>query len=321
MILYSLLTLAKLHVLWYILSYFGIVRIKKPDDRKLMATKVFISWSGELSRKLGEAVREWLPGALQFVRPYFTPEDIEKGARWGSDIVSELESSDIGIVCLTHANTDSPWILFEAGALSKSLEKSRVCGVLFGLDTTDIKGPLTIFQHTRFQKSDFKKLVKTINNAGGDSKLDDAVFESVFEMWWPKLEDKVKQILKNETTDGVTSNRSERDMLEEILELTRLDLRNKKARPEIPADIILDLGRALELMGEVSDTVDPETIQLVGRTLTALCDISGNSDLQDFSVHIRRRTELIMARKRMERMKTSETKLNADRSNKAGQPG
>ncbi|MCB1244741.1 MAG: toll/interleukin-1 receptor domain-containing protein, partial [Verrucomicrobiae bacterium] len=83
-----------------------------------MATKVFISWSGELSRKLAETVREWLPGALQFVRPYFTPEDIEKGARWGSDIVQELESSDIGIVCLTHANTDSPWILFEAGALS-----------------------------------------------------------------------------------------------------------------------------------------------------------------------------------------------------------
>ncbi len=80
--------------------------------------------------------------------PIFYSEDIEKGARWGSDIVRELETSDIGIVCLTHANTDSPWILFEAGALSKSLEKSRVCGVLFGIDTTDLKGPLTIFQHT-----------------------------------------------------------------------------------------------------------------------------------------------------------------------------
>lgn len=90
-----------------------------------------------------EAVRHWLPGTIQFVKPYFTPEDIEKGTRWGSDIVKELESSKIGILCLTNNNSDSPWILFEAGALSKSLEKSRVCTVLFGLETTDLKGNRT----------------------------------------------------------------------------------------------------------------------------------------------------------------------------------
>ena len=44
-----------------------------------MSTKVFISWSGSLSQKLGEALRNWLPSALQFVKPYFSPEDIEKG--------------------------------------------------------------------------------------------------------------------------------------------------------------------------------------------------------------------------------------------------
>ncbi|MCK5605193.1 hypothetical protein KAR91_25100 [Candidatus Pacearchaeota archaeon] len=47
-----------------------------------MATKVFISWSGDLSRKLAQAVYDWLPGALQYVKPYFLPEDIEKGAKW-----------------------------------------------------------------------------------------------------------------------------------------------------------------------------------------------------------------------------------------------
>lgn len=96
-----------------------------------MATKVFISWSGELSNKLAEAVRQWLPGVLQFVKPYFTPSDIEKGARWGSDILTELDSSDIGIICLTKENLEKPWILFESGALSKNFEKSRVCTLLF----------------------------------------------------------------------------------------------------------------------------------------------------------------------------------------------
>ncbi len=108
-----------------------------------MATKVFISWSGDLSNKLAEAVRQWLPGVLQFVKPYFTPSDIEKGTRWGSDIMSELDSSDIGIICLTKDNLDKPWILFESGALSKNFDKAHVCTLLFNVDTTDLKGPLT----------------------------------------------------------------------------------------------------------------------------------------------------------------------------------
>src|SRR4051812_952143 len=128
-----------------------------------MPTKVFISWSGSLSQKLGEALRNWLPSTLQFVKPYFSPEDIEKGAKWNSEISKELESSDIGIICLTRENTEKPWIIFEAGALSKSIEKSRVCTLLFDIDPADVKGPLTSFQATRFLREDFKRLFSVIN--------------------------------------------------------------------------------------------------------------------------------------------------------------
>ena len=44
-----------------------------------MYSKVFISWSGDLSKKIAEELRFWLPAVLQFVKPYFTPNDIEKG--------------------------------------------------------------------------------------------------------------------------------------------------------------------------------------------------------------------------------------------------
>lgn len=253
-----------------------------------MATKVFISWSGELSRQLAEAVREWLPGALQFVKPYFTPEDIEKGARWGSDIVNELESSDIGIVCLTHSNTDSPWILFEAGALSKSLEKSRVCGVLFGLDTTDLKGPLTIFQHTRFQREDFKKLVKTINAAGGDAKLEDSVFDSVFDMWWPRLDQKVRQILNNSSPDGEISNRSERDMLEEILELSRLSTR-KKSNREVSSEVLMELLQGIEMMIVEGDEQTLSNIHFIERPLRILAEQLGHPELVEPFIMMRKR--------------------------------
>ena len=43
--------------------------------------QIFISWSGEKSRKIGEAFRHWLPEVIQSVRPYFTPDDVAKGQR------------------------------------------------------------------------------------------------------------------------------------------------------------------------------------------------------------------------------------------------
>jgi hypothetical protein len=41
---------------------------------------VFISWSGDQSKAIAEEFRNWIPSVLQFARPYFTPDDIEKGA-------------------------------------------------------------------------------------------------------------------------------------------------------------------------------------------------------------------------------------------------
>ena len=191
-----------------------------------MASKVFISWGGDLSKKLAQEINNWLPSVLQFVTPYFTPEDIEKGARWESNIAEELSSSNVGIICLTKDNIDRPWILFEAGALSKNFGKSNVCTILFDVDSTSITGPLTCFQATKFEKADFKKLLQTINNTGGDLKLKPNTLDNVFEMWWPKLEEQIKAILSSEEkNDKSTKKRPERDILEEILELTRMNTR------------------------------------------------------------------------------------------------
>jgi len=220
-----------------------------------MATKVFISWSGDLSNKLANAVRQWLPGVLQFVKPYFTPSDIEKGTKWASDIAGELENSDIGIICLTKENLTKPWILFEAGALSKNLDNSRVCTLLFGIDSTDLKGPLTTFQTTRFDKNDFKKLVKTINNTGGDSKLEDTVLDQVFEMWWDKLKSQIDEIIANHKNNNEPEHRTERDILEEILELTRLGAMKRTREYEISPNVLMDLA---ESMSELENVVHME---------------------------------------------------------------
>lgn len=69
--------------------------------------RVFISWSGEPSKQLGEAIRKWLPSALQYVKPYFTPSDMGKGTLWASEIANALSNSSICIITLTRGNLES----------------------------------------------------------------------------------------------------------------------------------------------------------------------------------------------------------------------
>ena len=207
--------------------------------------KVFISWSGKDSSKFGEALRDWLPAVLQFVKPYFTPSDIEKGARWNSEIAKELESSKMGIICVTRENLHSDWVLFEAGALSKSLESARVCPILFGIQNTDLTGPLKQFQTTEFNKNDFKKLVSAINTNYDESKLKPKILDSVFEKWWPELETKVNTIFTKLDQVDEEPIRTDRELLEEILELSRISSRNLRNLP-----MPLSLGAIQDLLGK-----------------------------------------------------------------------
>jgi hypothetical protein len=116
------------------------------------------------------------------------------------------------------------------------------------LDNADLTGPLTSFQATRFDKTDFKKLLTTINNTGSDSKLESAVLNDVFEMWWPKLELKINEILKKHVVVNDNNLRSEREILEEVLELTRINSKRLPSRSEVSRSTI---NRLLETIQEM----------------------------------------------------------------------
>lgn len=223
--------------------------------------KVFISWSGDLSHKLAHAFHTWLPGALQTVRPYFTPADVEKGARWSTEIAKELESSDVGVLFVTRENVGSAWLLYEAGALAKRLEKSRVCPIIFGLSHADLPGPLRQFQATEFKEEDFRKLLKTINSASGENKLSEIVLDQVFEMWWPRLEEKFRSTLDaDESPKDAEPLRTERELLEEILELSRLRYRRETYGIRIPPKLVVDLVMALKSsVNALHEDTDPQS--------------------------------------------------------------
>ena len=183
--------------------------------------KIFLSWSGITSQKIAEVFRGWLPSVIQAVRPYFSPDDTNKGARWNPEMTRNLYDAKVGIICLTKENISAPWIMFEAGALSSSLEKSRVVPILFGIESTDVSGPLVQFQSAHFEKEEIAKVVKTINAELKENALPLDTLQSVFEMWWPQLLERVELIFKENQMAAEGDLRSDRDLLEEVLELAR----------------------------------------------------------------------------------------------------
>lgn len=182
--------------------------------------RVFLSWSLQRSEAVAQAFRDWLPSVLQNVRPYYTPDDIGKGSRWASEIRGELEGSDFGIIFLTPENLASPWILFEAGALSK-LEKSKVAPLLLGVEPTDVSGPLAQLQLTKFSREECFKLIKALNRALDVRALEPSVLTNVFDKWWPDLEEKINAAMSIAVPAHGTAKRPERELLEEVLERVR----------------------------------------------------------------------------------------------------
>jgi hypothetical protein len=194
-------------------------------EARIGRLKVFISWSGLLSHEVAKALRDWLPLSLQFVQPYVSSEDIDKGSRWSTDIAGELDSSNFGIICLTSDNVRAPWINFEAGALSKAVDKSRVCPILIDLPRSALTtSPLVQFQSTLIDKSDMNRLFCSINFAAPIGSVGVEKIQAIFDHWWPNLEKMLVSLISDnkkpmESSQINDSNKNFSDKLEEITNL------------------------------------------------------------------------------------------------------
>jgi len=193
---------------------------------------VFLSWSGDRSKAVAEVFGRWLSQVIQAVEPWISV-DISKGIRWAPEVTDKLEASRVGIICLTPENVESPWLLFEAGALSKTRD-AYVCTFLVDMDASDVEPPLAQFQHTTDDKLDVGRLLRTINAAvarAGERALSEAVLTDVFETFWPRLHEQLAHIAASRPPAAPPA-RSDAEILDELLTTVRNLERRQVAETE-----------------------------------------------------------------------------------------
>lgn len=179
--------------------------------------KVFVSWSGERSRTIADALKQWLRDIFPGLHVWMSSNDVQAGARWDAVLGGELETCNFGVVCLTPENLKSLWLTFEAGALSKAVKASRLVPYRFELRESDVSPPLSQFQGVDADEAGTLKLVLSVNDALDQPLQDEARVKRVFEKWWPDLQQSLAKIPCGPTVE----KRSDRDLLQEILKIVR----------------------------------------------------------------------------------------------------
>lgn len=194
--------------------------------------KLFVSWSGERSKALAAALHEWIPLVLHYVEPWLSQADIEAGQRWAEQVAKELEATNFGIICITRENLNTPWVLFEAGALAKSIQGSRVIPLLLDLEFRDVAGPLAQFQAKKVDLAGVTDIVQSLNQCAPHPVPDDRV-KQLFDALWPEFEKKLAAIPK--ATAAPKHARPQPEVLEELVASVRsLDARMRDGLDDHP---------------------------------------------------------------------------------------
>jgi hypothetical protein len=174
-----------------------------------MKKTIFLSWSGPTSKHVATALSDWLRNVfVQGIDIWMSPERIGLGYQWPFEVAQSLAQCSFGIICLTPDNRSAPWILFEAGALSKTFPSARVIPYLFRLKTTDVEFPLALFQSVEATNPGTWDLVKSINETL-DEAIDTSRLRLQFDKWWAELAEAMDKIPAT-TAPEVASLRSDR---------------------------------------------------------------------------------------------------------------
>lgn len=175
----------------------------------------FISWSGSNSATAGAAFHQLLRHVLQGLSIFISSDKIRSGQLWFPEIQRGLESAKYGVVIASQEAVQSPWVLFEAGAIWKAQPEISIGVLLVGLTPDSLRDhPLGQFQARRCIKEEVHRLVLDIRNACG-LVVEDEVVARAFEQNWPEF-DRIVAALPEEAARPGLAPISEDERLDQI---------------------------------------------------------------------------------------------------------
>jgi hypothetical protein len=181
--------------------------------------RVFISWSGDRGLCLANALERFLPRVLQSIEPWVST-GIPKGSPWPRELLDNLGAAQVGLVCITPESSDSTWLNFEAGALSRT-QPTSVSGIVLDMRPTQVPPPLGLFQLTEATYEDTLRLAKTINRRCEqleEQSITEQVLEACFNAHWQGFAQAVATI---EKASAPAKRREPGEMIEEALGILR----------------------------------------------------------------------------------------------------
>ena len=190
--------------------------------------KIFVSWSGTYSKHVAELLRDWIPNVIQEAYVYVSSQDIAKGEAWPDSVRGNLSEIDLGVVVVTKTNYEAPWILFEAGALSKSV-RSRMIPLLCDVDHVELsKSPLRLFQSSMVNEADVLAMKQSLNSFA-TTPLTDERLTVAFSKWWPDFHDQFDR-LKPDAPKAAKSKSADEGVVLDALEALLTDVQGIKAQ-------------------------------------------------------------------------------------------
>lgn len=161
--------------------------------------KVFISWSGLVSKKVAKNLKATLEEIFenQPFEAFVSDEDIPSGSDWYQIIKKELQNSDLGILCITKDNLNAPWINFEGGALSMQHKITNVIPLLINDDIDTTSSPFKNYHHVKLTSDYFKKMLKDIKKLGNLSNPTNKHIDLLSDKYFKDFFNTIKDLLSN----------------------------------------------------------------------------------------------------------------------------
>ena len=159
--------------------------------RRPVQARVFLSFSGSLSRTVAEAFAQLLRKVLRGTESWMS-QDIPPGANWRAKIDEALKNTKCAVIFLTRANhVAATWVAYEAGKARHAI----VYAVNF--DAADLAHqPYGAWQAAKADRPGTLAMLKEINRlAGGHEK--DTELQKRFASHWPAFAGALREALES----------------------------------------------------------------------------------------------------------------------------